>query len=133
MIVDLIMRDRTIMTKILPGVALAYGAFGVVSKAFALLWALYLIIGPWEHGLKLFFSKVRGLTTDMGTELGLPDVPDLIKGFLNYLLGTSIACVHTTINYQTRLFSRAVRLAGWSHMFGNTMIRSAAPPQAMFI
>lgn len=127
MVMDMIMRDRSIITRIMPGVALAYGAFGVMSKAFAFLWAIYLGIGPWEFGLTLFFTKVRGLTTDMGTELGLADVPNLIKGFLLYLLGKSMEVVKTTIDYDTRLFGRAVRLAGWSHMFGGVMSKAAAP------
>ena len=39
MIMDLVMRGGDIITRILPGVALAHGQFGVMSKAFALLWA----------------------------------------------------------------------------------------------
>ena len=109
MVMDMIMRDRSIITRIMPGVALAYGAFGVMSKAFAFLWAIYLGIGPWEFGLTLFFTKVRGLTTDMGTELGLADVPNLIKGFLLYLLGKSMEVVQTTIDYETRFFFFAGR------------------------
>jgi len=129
MIMDLVMRCGGITTRILPGVAMAHGQFGVMSKAFALLWALYLIVGPWEYGLTLLLQKkTRGLTTDMGTELGLCDVPCLIKGFLLYLLGASMATIEKTVDFQSRLFCRAIRLAGWSHMFGGIMSKAAAPP-----
>jgi hypothetical protein len=121
MLLDYISRSKEVMTLVLPGVALAYGAYGVLSKAFALLWALFLVIGPWAFGITFVLDRIRGTTTDMGNELGLPDVPNLVAGFLKHITGVSLAEIRGTIDLSTRLFKRCLRLDGWSHRFGNLM------------
>lgn len=121
MLLDYISRAREVVTLVLPGIALAYGAYGVLSKAFALLWALYLFIGPWPFGLQFVLDRIRATTTDMGTELALADVPNLVHAFLKHIFGASIAEIAGTVDLSTRLFKRCLRIDGWSHRFGNLM------------
>ena len=122
MILDIMYIDDTLDPFVLPGVCLAHGAFGLFSKAFALLWALFLIIGPWEHGLSFVLGSIRSITTDMGGEIKLLDVPNILPAFLQFIRGVALADLVSSVDLTSRLFKRALRISGWSHMFGNLMI-----------
>ena len=128
MLMDLVWKDNLITRFVLPGIALAFGAFGLMSKAFALLWSWFLVVGPWEYGLNWIASHCRCITTDMGTELEMLMVPNFIRGFLAYITGKSMSVVRGLVDRSTRLLSRALRIADWSHMFDNLMTIKKAPP-----
>ena len=124
MILDIMFKSDKLDQHVLPGVALAHGAFGLFSKAFALLWSLFLVIGPWEFGLSFVLSCIRSITTDMGRELKLLDVPDILPAFLKFITGVSLAEVVLAVDMSSRLFKRALRVSGWGHLFGNLMSQS---------
>ena len=52
----------------LPCVALRPGMLDHVGKSLALVWHLFLVTGPNPEHVRAFCSKVRSITTDMGTE-----------------------------------------------------------------
>jgi hypothetical protein len=122
LLLELFFHDGTMVTKILPGVGMK-GGYSLGHKAFSLLWSLYLVIGAWPKGLRDVLSWVKSVTTDMGTELGFVDVPDFVDAFLLWLGGKPFATLQ--VNPATRLLPNALRLAGWSHMFGNLMKHAA--------
>ena len=129
MLVDLFYLSGAVTTHVLPGVALAYGAYGLYSKAFAFLWSLFLIMGPWQFGLQWFCDKIASITSDMGTEIGLLDCPNLIPIFLLFISGTKLADLVPQVDLSSRLFKNAIRISGWSHLLGNLMYlgRRATP------
>ena len=68
-----------ILIRILPGVALHYGNAGVVHKAFALIWAIYLIVGPSETMLRWVFTSMTHRTQYMVVCLARPDGPSALE------------------------------------------------------
>jgi hypothetical protein len=57
----------------------------------------------------------------MGTEIQLLDMPDLLATFLLWRSGLPLSSLAHTVDRSTRQFPNAIRLAGWSHLFGNLM------------
>ena len=117
-ILEICLITKIIMTLILPGVALHYGHAGIAYKALALLWALYLIVGPCLEILSWVLTSIRSTTTDMGSELGLLCTPNLLPQFLRYLCGATIFELKHTVEPYSRLMPRALRLPGWGHLHG---------------
>ena len=103
----------------MPGVALEFGKYGLMSKIFVFMWSLYLLVGPWAFGLSFVLSHIVSITTDMGTELGFLDAPNILPAFLIFLTGSSFDLVTASIDMSSRLFSRALRITGWGHLWGN--------------
>ena len=98
-----------------------YGSCGVVDKCLALLRALFLVIGPSFDLLSCMLSKVTSITTDFGTEVAIPDCPDILHAFLRRLQGVPMELLEGTIDPHSKLFCNAIKMPGWSHMFGNLM------------
>ena len=65
------------------------------------------------------FSLLTSVTTDHGIEIGLCDVPDILGAFLRKLMGVPMS--QLVVDMGSRLFWRAVRIPGWSHMWSNLM------------
>ena len=99
-----------LLTIVLPGVALWYGSLGVVDKAAALLWALYLVAGPDPNILRWVCWNVRSITTDMGTERLIAQMRDLVPGMFR-VLGAPRAPL------MSRMFPFASPVAGWLHFW----------------
>jgi hypothetical protein len=66
-------------------------------------------------------SKVTSITTDFGTEVAIPDCPDILHAFLRRLQGVPMELLEGTIDPHSKLFGNAIKMPGWSHMFGNLM------------
>jgi hypothetical protein len=71
--------------------------------------------------MEWFFSKIKSLTTDMGGEFKLIDAPNVLYAYMRRIQGVPMASLMGTIDLTSRLFSRALRIAGWGHLFGNLM------------
>ena len=82
MILQIVYATGLIECRVMPGVALWFGFTRTIDKLIALLWSLMLICGPDLKVLRFALDKIRSITTDMGTELGLLDMPDLAPSFL---------------------------------------------------
>ena len=121
MLVDVVLEDDSVTRLILPGSTLAYGHTGTVSKGLALLWAVWLIAGPETKELQWFCSHVRSLTTDFGVEMHLLDLPDMSAAMVAWAGGRALHRVRPLVQPDTRLFPRALRIAGWSHTMGGVM------------
>ena len=116
---DMVYADGTLDKKTLPGSALPYGAYGLANICFSFIWSMYLLVGPVYHHLCFLLGKVRSVTTDMGTEIGFIDCPNFVDAFLRRLQGEPLASLQ--VDKESRLLPNAVRMSGWSHMFGNLM------------
>ena len=57
----------------------------------------------------------------MGTEIKMLDCRDVLYAFLQHLCCVPMAPLAGTVSACSRLFNRAVRISGWSHLFGNAM------------
>jgi hypothetical protein len=121
MILELCMACGAILVFVMPGVMMHYGSNSVFDKALAFIWALHLMLGTDVGDLKWLCGKIGSVTTDMGTELGFIDVPDLIQAFILRRQGVPMDDLAATIDPSSRLVPNALRVPGWSHIFGNLM------------
>ena len=87
MILDIIFLDGTVMQFILPGVYMHYGGCCAIDNVIAFRWALYLVAGLSYEDLAWIISLITSLTTDHGTEIGMIEVPDILKLWLRRLTG----------------------------------------------
>ena len=69
----------------------------------------------------MLFSKVYSITTDMGTELGIPDTPGILRAWLRRRLGIPLELCEKAIDFSSKLLPNCVRMNGRSHLFGNVM------------
>ena len=106
---------------VLPGSTLAYGCTDSTSKGVALLWAIWLVAGPTEADIAYVCSKFRSLTTGFGTEVHLLETLDITAAFVAWIGGAPLEKLRPLVNHGVRLFPNALRIAGWSHAFGNIM------------
>jgi hypothetical protein len=119
MILDILFTDGTLIVLILPGCMMHYGGCRVIDKVLCFLWALHLVAGVDYEILLWIFSLLTSVTTDHGTEIGFCDVPDILGAFLRRLMGVPMS--QLVVDMGSRLFWRAVRIPGWSHMWSNLM------------
>ena len=77
--------------------------------------------GPLEEDIRYFLFKTNAVTSDFGTEIETVLMPDFLKVLLYWLGGREIGACIGGIKAGERLFPRAIRVAGWSHMYGNLM------------
>ena len=64
---------------------------------------------------------ITSQTTDHGTEIGMIEVPDILKLWLCRLTGEPMDALTGLIDPKTRLFWRAIRIPGSSHMWAGIM------------
>jgi len=65
------------------------------------------------------FENIRGICTDFGTEVRTIELPDILRALLAWMDGRELVECRTLVNYDRRLFYRALRMSGWSHTMGN--------------
>jgi hypothetical protein len=119
MLLELCFVCGLIQTIVLPGVMMHYGACAVVDKCVALLWALFLVVGPEFELLNFLVSMITSTTTDMGTELGVGDCPDILHTLLRRITGVPMAMLEGTTDGRSRLLKHSLKIAGWYHHFEN--------------
>lgn len=129
MLCDILFKDGTTLRMILPGSTLAYGHTDTISKAVALVWAIWLVAGPTLEDLRFFCDHVRSLTTDFGVEMHLIELPDISAAFVAWAGGTALHQVRPLVVHDRRIFRFALRIAGWSHTLGGIMktVAESAP------
>jgi len=121
MILETVDRDHACRQHTLPGSSLAYGQFDAVSKGVCLLWALWLVAGPFFCDLNWMLSKIGCICTDFGIEIKTIELPFILTAFLAWLGGRELSACRPLVDTSRRLFWRALRISGWSHAFGNLM------------
>ena len=125
MILDVNLKDGSMVRITLPGSTLAYGFCGTLSKSVALLHALWLVGGPRADDIRWLCSKIRSLTTDFGVEMHLLEAPDVIDAFIHFMGGAPLEKVASLVKNGLRMWPRALRIAGWSHSIGGIMKTAA--------
>jgi hypothetical protein len=125
-VLDIMMRNGEVHVLILPGGCLHYGRTRGIDKTMLLLHHITLSCGVHAPLLTWVLEKVRSVTTDMGTELSIVDAPNVMPAFLRRAHGVDFDIVlRLGVDPRSRLFPKALRRAGWSHMFGNLMNTAA--------
>ena len=121
MILETITRDHKLTRSVLPGATLHYGNYGAVAKGVCLLWALFLVAGPFFCDLRWLVSKVAGITTDFGVEMKTIELPFILSAFIAWHEGRDLLACRPLVDHNRRLFQYALRLSGWGHLWGNLM------------
>jgi len=121
MLLDVILKDETHRRVTLPGASLPYGLFGSIMKSVTLLWACWLVAGPFFEHMSYFYSKCRCITTDGGAEIKTLDLPDVLKAFLKWNAGARLEDCRGLVDHSRRLLYNSLRVSGWSHCWGNLM------------
>ena len=119
MVLQLMQRDGTMWELVMPGVALTYGKYGLADKTVAFCWSLFLLVGADMLVLEWVLGLLKSVTTDMGTELGFVNVPNVMPAFMKRLTGAPMESL--VVGPTSRLLPRALQVPGWSHLFGNLM------------
>ena len=63
------------------------------------------------------------ITVDMGVELGLCKVPDILDAFFRWLRGATTVSLIGTVILSSRLTPNALPIPGWSHIFAWAMYK----------
>jgi hypothetical protein len=66
-------------------------------------------------------DHTTSVTSGMGTELHFIDIPNILPAFLLYIAGVAFEEAIKSIDFTSRLFTRTLRISGWSHKFENLM------------
>lgn len=107
--VDIVFGD-TVVRRLLPPVALEACHMDGFSKSVALLWAIFLLVGPEEKQVRSFCNRVVAICSDSGVEAQVVDYMDFLVPFFEYIGGKPGALLE-----QDYLFPIAMRAQGWRH------------------
>ena len=111
---------NTEMTRrLLPCVCLDRDQMSVVGKTLALLWQLWLVGGPALATFLFLLSRIRSITTDMGTESKVIDMRG--NKVATFLHGLGFKCRRTA--FPTWMLPRAMPIHGWKHLWDNILCR----------
>ena len=121
MLIDMAFTSGTVERTILPAVLLGYSLTTALDKTLALLWALWLCVGPAMEIMRTVLDSVISFTTDQGTEATMLDVPDILPAFMQWIRGTPIRDLRPFIDYGRKLMPRAIRIPGWGHLCAGLM------------
>ena len=119
MLIDLVCLCGRIWQLVQPGCVMHRGRGRAIDRAIAFLHAAALMFGFGIGLIEWLFSKIVSLTTDMGIEMRIPDVPNTLHHYIRRLQGVELdklAAIGVAANDQP--FPRTVRISGWVHMFG---------------
>ena len=118
---DFFFGSGDIVRKLLPCVSLPKWMADSMSKAVALLWQIFLMVGPTFYQVRAFCSRVRSFTTDMGAERLIAGIADFLPDF--YELWLNCKCPAGINRDLKSLFPRAIQIGGWKHLFDNLIVR----------
>lgn len=90
--------------------------FAATGKAFALLWQIFLQVGPSYKKLRLWLSRVTCILTDCGAERKIPDMRDILPEFLD-----AIGVKYPMGCRMEYLFPNALPAIGWHHVLDGVL------------
>ena len=96
-----------------PQVRIGPYLFNLWGKTFALLWMIWLLVGPTFEACRAFCGRVRFITSDYGTEHKMIDVADCLIDFFKFI-GKSIPKTAKALQH---LFPMGCIIPGWHHLF----------------
>jgi hypothetical protein len=111
---------QTITRRLLPLISLESYQFGALWKVAALLWQLFLVVGPLYSTMRLCLRRIRGVLTDFGTERKIADYTDLLGDWYE-VLDRKFKAPNDLGEY---LLPRALLVPGWRHLFDVVIRRS---------
>ena len=129
MVAEVVQRDGTIDTRTFPGSTMPFGFHRFIDKVLCIVWAIWLVAGPNIEEMRFYLSKVRSITTDLGLELNLCRAPDILPVFMAWVRGETLEEFYNTVDPCSRLFPRAMRIGGVSHILGAIMKTGACSYQ----
>jgi hypothetical protein len=114
---DLIIRNVAYFCqhRYFPQLRIGPALFTVRGKCFALLWMIWLMVGPSFRAVRAFCDRVTFIVSDYGSEHKIPDLPDLLPDFFQKI-GVDIPAPIADIR-QKFLFPQGLLLPGWHHVF----------------
>ena len=118
---DFCFGDGYIVRKLLPCVSLPRWMADALSKTVALLWQIWLMVGPSFSRVRQFCDRVRSITTDMGVERLIAGQPDCLVEFYECWLKARLPA--DIDRGRKFLFPRAIEVGGWKHLFDNLIVR----------
>lgn len=121
MVCDFCYKDGRVRRVVLPGASLDYGHFDAQNKTLCLVHAIWLICGPDAYHMEAAFGLISSLTTDFGIEIRTADMPNCIKAYLAWMGGMALHDVKSKVEFGTRLFLNALRIAGWNHSLASVV------------
>ena len=132
MVADVHRKDKSFERLVLPGSTLAYYSLcDAISKTIALVWAVWLVVGPDIDDMRYWFDKVVGVTTDFGIEVLTVTVPNILRAFVAWASGTPLMECMALVDHTERLLRNAIRISGWGHLLGNIMKTSRGVHRAV--
>ena len=112
-------RDGSFFDVTLPGSTLIYGLQDLTAKTVCLVWGIWLLCGPGVVEVLYFITKTGCITTDGGTEIGTVEMWNMLYCFMRWVAGVPFSELSAFARPNERLFSKSIRISGWSHGFGN--------------
>jgi hypothetical protein len=76
-----------------------------------MLWVIWLRAGPTIELMRKYLLSVRVMVSDMGVEIGIPDVVDHLPAFFDWIQGKDL----TPSIPGSYLFPLALTVGGWNH------------------
>ena len=113
--IDVVVGNQ-LFRRMAPPVALGKSQFDATGKLAALLWQVFLMMGPTWASLRAFCGAVRGVTTDMGTERLLADSISCLRPFLIAAFPNEQVHEGDADQY---LFERVLFMPGFRHLVDN--------------
>ena len=107
----------TTVRRHLPLSCLGRGHTQLIDKLMAVCWSVFLEFGPKLHTMRAFFNNVRVMVSDMGTEMGICDAPDILPIFWEWLKTGQKGDMRPQPG--SFLFPRAMYIPGWNHLWHN--------------
>lgn len=101
--------------RLLPVHFLNYGFAGLTGKVYAILWMIFLSVGPSVERMRWRLSTISGITSDGGTEARIADVADCLGAFYQFI-GAPLRCEKLEFLFPTCVFS-----PGWHHRMDNIL------------
>ena len=109
--VDVIV-EGVVHRRILPCVALEHTHMDGVSKTIALLWAVFLMVGPRFEDVRAFCDRVIAICSDSGVEAFVVDSVDLLVPFFEHIGARGPFPAE-----KEYLFPLGLRSQGWRHVW----------------
>jgi hypothetical protein len=107
--------------RLMPVIALPREFLDAAGKTFALLWVVWLMVGPSPTEVLRFCERVRCIVSDMGTERLIARYPDVLPDMFELMFN-----VKTTLEPRRFLLPLCVSSPGWQHGWDIVLKRSLA-------
>ena len=104
-------RDEFVISRrLMPLVGLGRDFLDATGKTLALLWLVFLLVGPTWQAMRRFCCMVKAIVTDMGTERLIHCSLDILPDFFELMLNSS-----EHVPLVPRLFPNCLSMPGWQH------------------